>query len=183
MVKMPTVIDRFIGQHRFLSNFHPSPMLIRVGKDSDLGREIGRAYVLPSELGGLVSASSNGSGYDVLVPTIEHGFQSDKAATAIEQLVVLRSDTPAMAKSRGRRVRMRDDWEAVKIDVMRRWLRLKFSTPSFRDALLGTIDAELIESNTWNDREWGVCGGCGENKLGRLLMEVRAEIAEKERGG
>jgi predicted NAD-dependent protein-ADP-ribosyltransferase YbiA (DUF1768 family) len=32
------------------------------------------------------------------------------------------------------------------------------------------------EGNTWNDRFWGVCRGSGLNHLGRILMEVRAEV-------
>jgi ribA/ribD-fused uncharacterized protein len=177
-------IDRFVGQHRFLSNFCPSPMAIFVLTDTDLAIEIRRISGLGQMDGLVVMADHEGGGYHVGVLTVEHGFQSDKAATAVEQLVVLRSDTAATAKSRGRRVRMRDDWEDVKLDVMRRWLRLKFSTPSFRDALIATGDAELIEGNTWHDTQWGCVqrGGAwvGENMLGKLLMEVRAEIVEKE---
>lgn len=37
-------------------------------------------------------------------------------------------------------------------------------------------DAELIEGNTWGDRIWGVCDGVGENRLGKILMRVRAEM-------
>lgn len=179
---MQAVIDRFVGQHRFLSNFHPSRMVVRVESDSDLAREI-RQCSGRGQMDGLEVHHRLGPDhdyYDLVVPTIEHGFQSDKAATAVEQLVVLRSDTPATAKSRGRRVRMRDDWEQVKLDVMRRWLRLKFATPSFRAALLATGDAELIEGNNWNDTYWGCASRgsawVGENHLGRLLMEVRAAL-------
>lgn len=35
---------------------------------------------------------------------------------------------------------------------------------------------ELIEGNAWNDTFWGVCNGVGENWLGQLLMERRAEL-------
>jgi ribA/ribD-fused uncharacterized protein len=70
----------------------------------------------------------------------------------------------------------RADWEAVKLEVMKEILRLKFSEPSLREALLATGDAPLIEANTWNDTFWGVCRGRGQNHLGRLLEEVREEI-------
>lgn len=45
--------------------------------------------------------------------------------------------------------------------------------------LIATGDAILREGNHWGDRFWGVDArtGEGENHLGRLLMELRAEIA------
>jgi ribA/ribD-fused uncharacterized protein len=81
------------------------------------------------------------------------------------------------AKRLGRQVRLRPDWDAVKVDVMRKVLRLKFAPGSaLAQRLLDTGDAELIEGNWWNDRFWGVCKGEGLNQLGKLLMERRAEL-------
>ena len=53
--------------------------------------------------------------------------------------------------------------------------------------LIATGDAELVEGNTWGDRYWGVVDGVGENRLGELLMDRRAELRaalreEAERG-
>ena len=81
------------------------------------------------------------------------------------------------AKRLGRRVELRSDWEAVKIEVMREVLRCKFSqNPELKAKLIATGNSELIEGNNWNDRFWGVCNGKGQNHLGRLLMELRAEL-------
>ena len=81
------------------------------------------------------------------------------------------------AKRLGRKVELRSDWEAVKIEVMREVLRCKFSqNPELKAKLIATGDAELIEGNNWNDRFWVVCRGVGQNYLGKLLMEVRAEL-------
>ena len=44
------------------------------------------------------------------------------------------------------------------------------------EQLLATGDAELIEGNTWGDRTWGVCDGIGENRLGKTLMFIRAQL-------
>ena len=49
-----------------------------------------------------------------------------------------------------------------------------------REQLLATGEAQLIEGNTWNDTFWGVCKGKGQNWLGRILVEVREELAEVE---
>ena len=55
-------------------------------------------------------------------------------------------------------------------------LRKKFADPELRNLLLATGDEELIEGNYWGDTYWGVCNGVGQNKLGKLLMQVREEI-------
>ena len=78
------------------------------------------------------------------------------------------------AKRSGRNATMRPGWDAIKIDVMRKLLRLKFSPGSpLAIQLISTGTSKLVEGNTWGDRFWGVCGGTGENHLGRLLMETR----------
>jgi len=81
------------------------------------------------------------------------------------------------AKRLGRRVDLRSDWEEVKIEIMRQVLKSKFTQNSeLREKLIATGDTELIEGNNWNDTFWGVCRGKGRNHLGKLLMEVRAEL-------
>ena len=81
------------------------------------------------------------------------------------------------AKRLGRRVELRSDWEDVKIDIMRQVLKSKFTqNPELREKLIATGVTELIEGNNWNDRFWGVCRGVGQNHLGKLLMEIRAEL-------
>lgn len=79
-----------------------------------------------------------------------------------------------MARSLGRRIPLRKDWEQVKVSVMQTIVTAKFTqNPSLRERLLATEDAYLEEGNTWNDRTWGTVGGVGANLLGRILMEVR----------
>jgi len=81
------------------------------------------------------------------------------------------------AKRLGRRVELRSDWDEVKIEIMRQVLKSKFTQNSeLREKLIATGDTELIEGNNWNDTFWGVCRGKGRNHLGKLLMEVRAEL-------
>ena len=60
-------------------------------------------------------------------------------------------------------------------------LRAKFTQhDELKAVLLGTGDAELVE-HTANDRYWGDGGdGSGKNRLGALLMQVRAEIRAAE---
>jgi len=85
------------------------------------------------------------------------------------------------AKKLGKTVVLQDDWDTKKLGIMKKALILKFSqNPDLRDKLLATEDAYLEETNFWKDFFWGVCGGKGENFLGKLLMEVREEC-EKEK--
>ena len=115
-------------------------------------------------------------------PTVEHAYQAMK--TLDEQKVewVLDAETPAVAKRRGKRIPIRPGWEAERLAVMEGLLRLKFAPSSeLASMLLATGDAELVEGNRWNDTYWGVCRGAGQNHLGKLLMEIRAELREASR--
>ena len=84
------------------------------------------------------------------------------------------------AKRFGRQVKLRKDWDLVKVNVMEMLLRQKFARPALREQLLSTKDSILIEGNNHGDTFWGVCKGTGENYLGRLLMKIRQEIIEEE---
>lgn len=87
---------------------------------------------------------------------------------------------PNEGKKMGRRVTLRKDWEEVKTDIMLDICRAKFSqNEELKGKLLATGDDYLQETNTWNDTCWGVCNGIGENRLGKILMQVREELRNK----
>lgn len=112
----------------------------------------------------------------VLFPTMEHYFQANKADNQNDYLHIAYAPTPGEAKWLGRKIQLRPDWEKIKDNVMLTGLRKKFADPELRSLLLSTGDEELIEGNYWGDTYWGVCNGVGQNKLGKLLMQVREEI-------
>lgn len=112
----------------------------------------------------------------VLFPTMEHYFQANKADNQNDYLHIAYAPTPGEAKRLGRKIQLRPDWEEIKDNVMLTGLRKKFADPELRNLLLATGDEELIEGNYWGDTYWGVCNGVGQNKLGKLLMQVREEI-------
>lgn len=112
----------------------------------------------------------------------EHAYQAAKTIDKEDHDYVATAKTPAATKKAGRNVRMRQDWDQVKDQVMLDVVRLKFQDEDLRAALLETGDAELIEGNTWGDIYWGVCGGVGQNKLGKILMQVREEIRRELEG-
>ena len=111
--------------------------------------------------------------------TGEHRFQAMKTSDQTWVRRILDAPTPSRAKYHGRSCLLRPDWESVKIDAMRQVIAVKFTNPELRIALLATGDSDLIESNSWGDRYWGVdeTTGEGQNKLGRLLMETRGALS------
>ena len=107
----------------------------------------------------------------------EAAFQAQKWPSHANEFANL---TASEAKSLGRRVMLRPDWEQVKDVLMYRIVYAKFAQNSaLRERLLKTGDTELVEGNTWGDRYWGVVDGYGENTLGKILMEVRGELRKK----
>ena len=105
----------------------------------------------------------------------EAAFHSYKQPSRREEFVGL---TAKEAKRLGRSVTLRDDWEEIKDSVMFNVCMAKFSQhEDIKQALLKTGNADLIEGNVWNDTYWGVCNGKGRNKLGQILMLIRAAFA------
>ena len=117
-----------------------------------------------------------------LWPTTEHYFQAQKFAGTPREEEICKVESPMVAARMGRSRQhpLRPDWESVKDKIMLEALRAKFSQhPDLRELLLSTGDAELVE-HTANDRYWADGGdGTGRNRLGQLLMELRAGMRER----
>ena len=109
-------------------------------------------------------------------PTTEHAYQAAKTLDTERRYHISQLETPGQAKRAGKNVKLRDDWEEVKIQVMYEICKLKFTKPNFAQKLLATGNQELVEGNTWNDTFWGRCKGRGQNNLGKILMIIRDEI-------
>lgn len=115
-------------------------------------------------------------------PTSEHYFQAQKFAGTPYAEQIRRAATPKLAASLGRdrSQPLRPDWETVKDGTMRRAVLRKFEAHAdIRAILLDTGTEELVE-NAPGDYYWG-CGqtGTGQNKLGKILMDVRAVLRER----
>jgi ribA/ribD-fused uncharacterized protein len=105
----------------------------------------------------------------------EAAYQASKCADKKERNWFV--DTPAhIAKAKGRKVKMRDDWNDVRLSIMWEILQAKFAQNyGLLTMLIETDDEEIQEGNTWNDKFWGVCNGEGMNHLGIMLMAIREE--------
>lgn len=115
--------------------------------------------------------------YDgLLYQNNEAAFQSAKCINKKDRRQFINLP-PNKAKGYGRRVKLRNDWEEIKSQVMYDIVKDKFTrNKDLKEKLLATGDKYLEEGNWWNDTYWGVCDGIGQNKLGTILMQVRKEI-------
>ena len=115
--------------------------------------------------------------HEDIYTSVEHAYQAAKSLDKNTRARI-RSMTPGQAKRFGRNVKLRPDWESVKIGIMLDLLKQKFQSGELRTKLALTKDMKLIEGNRWHDNYWGscFCSKCkdsGKNILGRLLMWVR----------
>lgn len=115
--------------------------------------------------------------------SVEAAWQAQKTLD-IEERKMFSKLLPSEAKSRGRKVNLRPDWEYVKDDLMYKICLVKFSqNEELKQLILSTGDAELIEDTTgWHDNIWGWCScercknRVHQNRLGKCLMKVRETI-------
>jgi diaminohydroxyphosphoribosylaminopyrimidine deaminase/5-amino-6-(5-phosphoribosylamino)uracil reductase len=128
-------------------------------------------------------------GKPVLWSSVEHYYQASKFAGVNDPLAVQcrgeiqAAESPEEAArlgeslSRQRPDLLRKDWDIVKLQVMRTALQAKFlAYPALKSFLVSTEGSVLVESSQ-NDSFWGASkNGVGLNHLGRLLMDLRAEL-------
>lgn len=110
-----------------------------------------------------------------LYKSAEHAYQAAKCLDPDDAERIRYASTPAIARSMGRRVVMKPDWDQRKFGEMLSILTLKFDKPRLKLALHNTRGRDI---DRWHDKYWGVCvcsehNGCGRNVLGYLLTEVR----------
>lgn len=117
--------------------------------------------------------------------SVEHAYVAAKSLDPAFRQRVRDCELPSEAKSLGRTVELRPDWDTVKVDVMRNLLQQKFQHRLLRKKLLDTGEATFVEGNWWGDRFWGVCSrtGVGENMLGKLLEEIREQARQESTAG
>lgn len=114
---------------------------------------------------------------DVYYKTNEHYYQSQKAKMIAEWNWIANAPSPFLAMIAGRALRkgkeLKDDWEEIKVDIMLKGLRAKFSqNHELKEKLLATGDV-IIHEDSPNDMFWGKKG---KDMLGKLLMQVRDEL-------
>ena len=84
------------------------------------------------------------------------------------------------AKELGKKIKpkeMRPDFNEKRLEILKDILRAKFSNPQLA-MQLATIEGAITFDNNYHDIYWGLYNGRGQNKLGKLLTEVRDEVKE-----
>ncbi len=110
----------------------------------------------------------------------EAAYQACKAPTRAEEF---QNYSPKQAKEAGKKFKkreIREDWDSVKMSEMKRVLTSKFKDPMLRQKLL-QAGSPITMDNPYHDTYWGLYNGKGQNRLGKLLEEVRDDI-RKEMG-
>jgi hypothetical protein len=115
-------------------------------------------------------------------PSSECAYQAAKSDD-LQIHLLYTTMTPSQAKRAWRLLKypLKLNWDAIKNDTMLEVVRAKFEDPALASLLVGTHPYELIEGNDHGDKYWGVYHGKGLNHLGRILMQVRSELIEKNR--
>lgn len=115
-----------------------------------------------------------------IYPSTEHFYVAMKTTDRFDRETIRLTLDAGKVKRLGRELKIRPDWEEIKLKVMLYALRKKFSkdNPDLMQLLIETGDVHIQEGNRWNDKFWGVClkTNTGENNLGKLIMQVRDEL-------
>ena len=116
---------------------------------------------------------------DIEYPSVEHAYQAVKTHDKNSRKRISQAETPGQAKRLGRKVKLRPDWEEVKLGIMEELVRQKFNRhEDLKNKIIDSGDIILVEGNSWGDIFWGICYGKGENHLGKILMKIRSELLE-----
>lgn len=163
--------------------------------DGTLNQDCVVIYRVRDAFGGL---SNMAGGYPLLVngiviPSSEALYQACRFPHRPEwQAEIISQSNPMtakmVAKKDGRRAHQsRPDWAAIELDVMAWALRVKLAWHYRRlaELLLTTDDRPIVEKSRTDDK-WGaieICPGCleGDNRLGRLLMDLRTQVRTRSR--
>ncbi|MDJ0553973.1 MAG: NADAR family protein [Microcoleaceae cyanobacterium MO_207.B10] len=141
-------------------------------------------YSTLSRYGCFSNCSPHGFELDgYLWATSEHYFQAQKFAGTPDADAVRLAETPGAAANMGGddNKPLRSDWEQIKYEIMRKAVLRKFeSNADIREILLSTGDEEIVNKSPV-DLYWGRRkDGTGENKLGKILMEVREILRQQK---
>ncbi len=120
-------------------------------------------------------------GADYVFPSVEHYYQAMKFYASDKRFdVILKIKNPdearLLTKTPEYKINRRKDFDTNKFDIMEKALYAKFiQNPDAAELLKSTGDAILIKSCPVCYK----CGfgeGSGMNRIGKVLMKIRAEI-------
>jgi hypothetical protein len=113
----------------------------------------------------------------LIYPSVENAFQASKTLT-LKERIRFTTINSWQSKNIGRKIKLRNDWETVKVNIMKELVTRKFFDNKLLKRKLLELDPSIpiVEENHWNDTFWGICNGIGENQLGKIIDKVRLEL-------
>lgn len=112
-------------------------------------------------------------------PSVEHAYMSKKSDdTEWKKFCMDANNKPYQVKRQSKTLTLTENWNDIRLDVMKECLIQKFSQEPYRTKLLETGNQYIQEGNLWNDKFWGFClkTNTGENHLGKLIMDIRSKL-------
>ena len=113
----------------------------------------------------------------------EHFYQAQKFLAALdrERIRNCRSAAEAFYLGQNLTTARVGNWDSIKVAVMRKALQQKFKQHADLKQVLLATGAAVIKEKSLVDSFWGIgADGNGNNMLGILLMELRAELGRCE---
>ena len=86
----------------------------------------------------------------------------------------------ARARKHAERIRPNRNWERFKIDTMKKLLYQKFSQPDLAE-MLKSVNKPIVYDTKIKDKFWGVFEGRGQNRLGKLLNNIRKKLLKDQK--
>lgn len=110
--------------------------------------------------------------------SVEHAYMSAKSDDIEWKKFCQSTYSLGQVKKASRSLRVKDNWNDIKLQVMKECIDQKFSQEPLKSMLINTGDIHIQEGNMWNDKFWGVClkTGKGENFLGKIIMQKRNKL-------
>lgn len=110
--------------------------------------------------------------------SVEHAYMSAKCDDLTWKQFCRDTEKPGDVKKASKNIKLLQNWDNIKIDIMKTCVEQKFSQEPYKSKLIATGNMELIEGNTWGDKFWGVSlkDNEGQNQLGRIIMKVREKL-------
>ena len=111
--------------------------------------------------------------------TVENYYQAQKFIDPDLRQSIGQAEQPIIAKTLAdaNKGAIRPDWDAIKDEVMYRAVRRKFELHAELRALLLATGEEDIAESAPSDYYWGVGReGTGQNRLGKMMERIRAEL-------
>jgi ribA/ribD-fused uncharacterized protein len=162
------------------------PVLFSVGDDESKGpsRVFSTEYIIPTLIDGIE------------YPTVDHYMMVQKARMfgdekAVQKVMKAKTAKNAKGVEKGIQNVKEEEWDAKKDEFMKTALRAKFTQhPELRKQLLETGDLVLGYANA-RDKYWSIGTSDdtdkakkpekwpGQNKLGKLLMELRTTLRDE----